>query len=490
MKTSIYIVTFVCLFTCAQSCQDFLREQAFSQISNDNFYKSQQDALAGVNSIYSILNDGAYFGGNGWYFGDVSADQANNGEVTGELDVMDYNPAINTFRGYWTILYRGINYANNVITYVPGIQMDEDLRNRYVGEARFLRAMFYFDLVRGFGDVPLILEPTTDESNNILPRSGADEIYTTIEEDLVFATQSLPESYGSSDIGRATRGAARSMLAKVYLTRGDYANARTQALAVMDSETYQLFEDYRDVFRVENENGKEHIFSVQFMSGASSGLASSFTSAFASRNPNLLFGGLRAGSAIAAEDDFYNGFPDHYRKSITLVDSFPSAYYPEITAEGRCQAGPACMKYWDPNLIAESQGDANWMVLRYADVILMFAEAENEVNGPTQDAYDAINSIRKRARDANANGVDEADERAQLPDLAGLSKEAFREAVWAERAMELCFEGHRRWDLLRTGRFVDVMVASGKPAQDRHRLFPIPLLEIQANTNLNQNPGY
>src|SRR5690606_30369905 len=278
--------------------------------------------------------------------------------------------------------------------------------------------------------------------------------------------------------------------AKVYLTQGDWQNARDAAQTVISSESYSLFENFADVFKLANENGKEHLFSVQFTSGNERGGGSSLTSSFASRNPNILLNGAIAGTAIATERPFYDAVPDHYRKRISMVAEFPSPYFPEITATGTAQAGPAPMKYWDPTFGQQVGGDANWIVLRYADVLLMFAEAENELSGPTVAAYDAVNAVRKRARDENGNGIDEAEELAELPILEGLSKEAFREAVWEERRMELCFEGHHRWDLLRTGRFVEVMTASGRNAEAKHELFPIPLLELQANPALTPNTGY
>jgi hypothetical protein len=149
------------------------------------------------------------------------------------------------------------------------------------------------------------------------------------------------------------------------------------------------------------------------------------------------------------------------------------------------------MKYWDPKYMTNVGGDdANWMVLRYADVLLIFAEAENEISGPTVTAYDIVNKIRKRARDENVNNIDEPSEKAELPDLAGLSKEDFRLAIWKERAMELCFEGHHRWDLVRAKMFVQVLNASGRNVKEANNLFPIPDLEIAANPNLTQNPGY
>jgi len=487
MKTSIYS-SLVIMGLLSMGCEKFLDEQPRSAIGSDGFFQTQADALAGVNAVYSALS--GHYNGNAWYFGDVSTEVANRGELTGGLDVMDYTAADPVFRDFWTSMYRGINYANNVIKWVPAMEINEQLRDRYVGEAKFLRALFYFELARGFGGIPLITEPTENTTNNSIPRADLADVYALIVSDLQAASAALPPSYSGSERGRATSGAALGLLAKVYLTQGNWQEARETAKAVMESETYSLFANFADVFKPANENGKEHLFSVQYTSGNSRGGGSSLTSAFASRNPNILLNGAIAGTAVATERAFYDAVPDHYRKRISMVAEFPSENYPEITVSGPAQAGPAPMKYWDPTFGMNIGGDANWIVLRYADVLLVFAEAENELSGPTDAAYEAVNAVRKRARDENANGMDEAGELAELPNLEGLSKEGFREAVWAERRMELCFEGHHRWDLLRTGRFVDVMKASGRNAEAKHALFPIPLLELQANPALIQNDDY
>lgn len=229
------------------------------------------------------------------------------------------------------------------------------------------------------------------------------------------------------------------------------------------------------------------------MGGTPENLGSSLTNQFASRNVEINLFGNPSGAGVATEKLWYNSIPDHYRKRLTLVEEFPVKFYPEIKAVGVAQAGPCCMKYWDPLYSSRIGGDdANWMVLRYADVLLMFAEAENEINGPTIEAYSVINQIRKRARDENQNNLDEPEEIAELPDLAGLTKDEFRQAVWKEREMELCFEGHHRWDLIRQGRFVETLNASNIPSNvtEKNRLFPIPYLEILSNSNLEQNPGY
>lgn len=486
----IMLMTVISMLVIITGCKKFLEIAPKASISDKNYFKTSEDATTALNAVYSGL-EGIY-NYDSWYFGDVAADEATNGSLTGGLYALDYSITNSTIQGFWRAAYQGINYANLVIKYVPDISMDSSLKIRYVAEARFLRGLYYFDLVRAFGAVPEITNPTLDgnSENNKIGRSPVDSIYELIIGDMEYASKTLPVSYSSADVGRVTSGAADALLARVYLYRRDYVNARARSLKVMESGTYHLYQDFRDVFKIENENGPEDIFSVQFKSGNALGGGSDLTSQFATRNPNILLNGAIAGEAVAAEQNFYDNYPEHYRKDISMLDSFPSPYYPEITAKGKAQVGPVCMKYWDPDYGSSVGGDANWKVIRYADVLLMFAEAENELNGPTTDAYDALNQVRKRARDANGDGIDQVAELASLPDISGVDKEGFRQAVWRERELELCFEGVRRWDLLRTGRFLTVMRAAGKPVEDKDTLFPIPYNEIIVNPNLKQNPGY
>lgn len=491
MKKYSFIMLMSFLFL--TSCESFLTEVPLSTVSGDKFFKTTSDANVSISAIYSNIR--GHYNGNVWYFGDISTEIASNGETTSTLNSGEYTSADLSFRDMWTVMYRTINYANDAIKNIPGITMNISLRDRYVAEARFLRALSYFELVRAFGGVPKITEPTTDPSNNSIPRATADEIYNLIFEDLKICETVLPANYAAADIGRATSGAAKALMAKAYLQKGDFANTLIKTKEVIQSGNYQLLPNLKDVFDVTKKNGKEHIFSIQFKAGfATETLGSNITYTFASRNPeiNPNGNGKASGSGVAAELQWYNSIPDHYRKRYTILKSFPSLYYPVIKANGPALAGPTCMKYWDPKYTTNVGGDdANWMVLRYADILLMFAEAENEINGPTQAAYDAVNQIRKRARDENNNNIDEPSEIAELPNLAGLSKDDFRKAVWNERDMELCFEGHHRWDLVRTNRFAQVMQASGRTTiTEKNNLFPIPALEIAANPNLTQNPGY
>jgi len=475
------------------SCEGFLTETPRSSIGGNNFFQTATDANVSISAVYSAIKN--HYNYNVYYFGDISTEIANSGEGSTTLNNGEYTAANTSFRDFWTYMYSTINYANVSIKNISGISMDNNLKNRYIAEARFLRALAYFELVRAFGGVPKITEPTTDESNNSLPRATAEEIYSLIFEDLKVCETELPATYTSANTGRATSGAAKALMAKAYLQKGDFANTLAKTKEIMALGTYTLLPYLKDVFDISKENGKEHIFSIQFMGGSTENLGSSISRSFASRNVeiNPNGNGEASYSGIAAENLWYNSIPDHYRKRLILVATFPTTYYPVIKAKGNAQAGPCCMKYWDPLYTTRiGSDDANWMVLRYADVLLMFAEAENEINGPTQAAYDAVNSIRKRARDENQNGIDEANEIAELPNLSGLSKDEFRKAVWKERDMELCFEGHHRWDLIRQGRFVDVLNASNIAAKvtNSNTLFPIPNLEILANPKLTQNPGY
>lgn len=487
MKKYSFIILLSCLFLV--SCEEFLTEVPRSSISSTNFFKTATDANVSISGIYSSIR--GHYNFNVFYYGDISTEIASNGETSATLNNGEYTAADPTFRDFWTTMFRTINYANDAIKNIPTISMDTKIRDRYIGEARFLRALAYFELVRAFGGVPKNTEPTLDASNNNLPRASVDEIYSLIFDDLKYCETVLSATYDAANTGRASIGAAKALMAKAYLQKGDFTNTLVKTKEIMQSGTYILLPYLKDVFDVNKKNGKEHIFSIQFKAGFTENLGSSISNSFASRNPELNLVGKASGSAVATEALFYNSIPNHYRKRLSIVAEFPTSYYPAIKAKGIAQAGPTCMKYWDPKYLSNVGGDdANWMVFRYADVLLMFAEAENEINGPTAAAYDAINQIRKRARDENNNNIDEPTEIAELPDLVGLSKENFRIAVWKERDMELCFEGQHRWDLIRTKRFVQVLNASGRNLKEANNLFPIPDLEILANPNLTQNPGY
>src|SRR5699024_3985755 len=324
---------------------------------------------------------------------------------------------------WWRTSFQIINRANAVTNNVPEIQMDESLRASIVGEAQFLRALAYFNLVRMYGKVPLITKETKSFDDIKKPRAPVDSIYAQITRDLESAEQVLPVSYNPDNHGRATVGAAKTLLAKVYLARERWQQAADKAREVIDSGTYSLFEDYAYVFLPEYENGKEHIFSIQFHAGdqnaGKQGRFWTYTAPNARKTGGeSIAGGGSSFGAIFPETDYYEEYPDDYRKEVNFFDEWTFA-----DSDTAVTFEPHFFKFHDPGQTNAKRSSVNFPLLRYADVLLTYAEAANEANGgPTPQAYQAINQVRQRARFQKADSV--------LPDLSGLTHQQFRKAVW------------------------------------------------------------
>lgn len=461
------------------SCKKNLVENPYSFLGEENSFKTSSDASTALNAVYDRLRS---IYGMAWLdLSDLNSDEmtvrADGGANTVDIDQNTYTSANPDFDQFYTNSYLFIDRANRVIKNVPQINMDGVKKNQIIGEAKFLRALGYFNLVRVFGDIPLVTTPTSDVVNVAIKRTSTDSIYAQIIKDLKDAeSANLPVKYtAAGEVGRATIGAVKSILAKVYLTRKDFVNAAAKAKEVIDANTYSLFPNYKDIFPPENKNGREHIFSVQY-SCVQQQYGSPFAVNFAiyfSYPINLI------GGTYQAADSFYNNFSNSdYRKSVSMITA-------KLRADGvlvSSRTGPCIDKYWDPNPCGAAQARNNFMVIRYADVLLMYAEATNEINGPTTEAYAAINQVRARARNGNPT--------AEPQDLIGLTQSQFRDSVLQERGRELCFEGHRRWDLLRTGNYISALQASGKQAQAKNLLYPLPQNERDVNSALTQNPGY
>lgn len=356
--------------------------------------------------------------------------------------------------------------------------MDTALKARLLGEARFLRALNYFNLVRLFGDVPLVTVPV---SANLTPeeiypfKSSATRIYGQIIEDLHFAAAKLPARYTNpNDKGRATSGAALGILSKVYLTNKEWEKADSTALQVIESSVYSLHPDYAANWKESNKNGIESVFEVQFYKKVTTENSQMVISGLPSI-PGLFAAGVEI---MLPTQDLLNSFDTNdYRKSVTFFD-----HYWQYNFE------PHIWKYWDQVAYkpsATSASGADFMVMRYSEVLLIYAEALNEANGgPGTEAYWAINKVRERARNGNS---------AALPDLTGLSQDEFRKAVLVERRHEFVSEGQRWYDLVRSATLIEsVKRAKGNQSNPSsfNNLFPIPQRELDINMNLTQNPGY
>lgn len=459
------------------SCEKNLEEKPLSFLEKSNSFNTAADANSAISGVYDRLK--GIYGMTMINLADLNGDECEVREDNGggnEIHKNLFNSGTSIFDGFYTNSYVLIDRANRVINYVPNITMDATQRNQIVGEAKFLRALTYFNLVRAFGDVPLVTNISNDVVNVQIPRDPVEKVYRQILQDLKDAETVLPVKYtAANQNGRATLGAAKSILAKVYLTRKEWTNAAAKAKEVIDSKTYSLFADYRDIFLPEKENGAEHIFSIQYsctLPQYGSPMAVNFAIYF-SYPINLIGGSYQV--TPRQETSYLSG---DYRKDVTVINEKKIANGTVVAS----RTGPHMDKYWDPLACGANAARNNFLVIRYADVLLMYAEALNEVGGPTTETYSAINQVRARARKGVAT--------VEPQDLKSLTQAQFRNAVLQERSWELCFEGHRRWDLLRTGRYLDAMKAIGVVAENKHLLYPIPLNEITVNSALTQNTGY
>jgi len=469
--------------------------------SVDNFYKNETEAIAAVNAAYTPLS--AIYNGAAWHLGDIMSDDADlggggggDGLETAELDnftVTPFNPIINLM---WAQCYFGILRSNLVIEKVPQVPvMTESVRQRSIGEGRFLRALYYYHLVRVFGDVPLYTNVITAEQAATIGRSPKQQVYDQIITDLKAAETLLPNTNAAADKGRATAGSAKGLLAAVYLTIGDKTNAAQKAKEVIDNRAlygYDLWTNYADNFSLDNENGKESLFEVQYRSGG--GQWSDFG---AGHKLNTFFA-PRAQDIVQSSGYGWNvptkNFADTYEKTgagyNTIIDNrrertmwIPGDTYASYTQPSQLVGSPLGLnvkKYFVP--IANTLGDnggwtcaLNVPIMRYAEVLLIYAEAAGPSLGkPYAD------QVRARA------GL------APLPN--GLTEAQWLAAIYKERKLEFGFEMHRWYDLLRhpdPNYFVTVMQAAGKTnVAAKHRYMPIPQGERDKNPNLSQNDGY
>jgi hypothetical protein len=463
MKKLIYIAAMALMMV---SC-DVLEEQPNSFISPTNFYKTKSDALSALSAAYAPLSVNGFVSRNFVILGEITTDNmyplANNADRV-QLDGYVQTEQNGILRETWNNFFIGITRCNVVINRVPKIEMDAALRDRIVAEATFLRGFYYFQLVQYFGPLPLIIQETVSLDQVSYPsRNSVDEIYAQIIADFQAAENVLPVTYTAADNGRATKGAAKAFLAKVYLTRKQYQLAADKAKELMEAPfAYALWENYIDVFPIRNEWGKEYIFDVSYVGGASGGQGGALIAFFAQEN-NPVQG--RGFGSFKPTDEMVAAFEaDDLRFPVTFTLGTDGKYY--------------CNKWVDPTSLTANTSGNNYPLMRYADVVLMYAEAYNKLNAPVDgnDAYTAVNSIRTRAG---------------LTPLAGLTQDELHDAILQERRLELCFEGHRWFDLVRTDTFLEVLQAKGYPASEKDMMFPVPRFEIDLNTNLlPQNPGY
>lgn len=487
--SKIYSVALALLLFSA--CDDFLDINPQGELTQEAFPTTAADAQLAVNAVYSTLRQWHYHSG-GYPILDIMSDDAHKGSnpndqlpTVGPYDNFQHTPTQDGLDRWWSTLYEGIKRANVVIEKVPGINMDEELQTRYVAEAKFIRGLLYFDLVRAWGGVPLV---TTTTPLLKLEKVSEEEIYIQVIQDLMDAIEGLPEKSDLvlTDLGRATKGAAKAFLAKVYLFQHDFVNTEKYALEVINSKEYGLEPVFEDANSENGEHGVESIFEIGAMEvegGSNAGNQYANTQGVRG-TPNRGWGFNRP--SLDLQNSFESGDP---RMDATIIFLGEVLDGVEIKGDGstpdeiKDDQGNVTeiecynQKVWIPGETTITQWGHNRRLMRYADVLLMAAEALNENNNPT-DALIYLNQVRERARQGNGS---------ILPDITETDKDALRDLIILERRHELALEGHRFWDLVRTGKAPEILGPLGF-VEGKHELLPVPQTEIDISQGiLEQN---
>nr|WP_319509563.1 RagB/SusD family nutrient uptake outer membrane protein [uncultured Draconibacterium sp.] len=498
MKNILKVISIALGLTFVSCGDEFLEKYDPTQLAEGTFFQTEKQFEQAVNGVYDGLQEiialqfwlTEYISDNTTlHFDPIMRGHAPNYEA---IEYWQYVSNTGVITQWYNELYAGLSNINITLDKLKSADIDETAKANFEGQLRFMRAYYYFQLVQCYGDVIIVTEPIASPTEAYTySRSTVSEVYTFIESDLSSAAAALPATQALA--GQATKGAALALLGKVYLTQKKYGDAVT-TLNQVKSLGYDILDNYADLWDGAHENSIESIFEVQFQADTDVGEWSGFTYSFYPRDsygavipfPNTSGGGWNVPTL-----DIMGAYEDgDLRKDASLKEGYTSN-------EGEWVPVPYVTKYLQPHTILGRPG-ANWPVLRYADVLLMLAEAINEESGPTTEIYGYVNSLRARAG---------------LSPLSGLDKESFRTAVFKERRIELAFENHRWYDLKRTMSPTELAVfmnAHGEveranPTTDRggvpftpgdykfeafEALFPIPEAERLINKNLTQNDGY
>ncbi len=506
MRKIKYIIITVCFIGFLNSCSDdFINVENKEVLTEESFWQTEEHAMQALTAAYGAMQSAT---GSKWaFFEEMYTALAYRGDDVVNNTAEIYGRAVASFTNttedtgpfnVWRASYAGIGRANQILQQVPNMEsLSEDTKKALVAEAKFLRAYYYFWLVTGFENVPLITTFSGDLENLFPSQVTADAVWAQIESDLSEAESDLPTSYIADWKGRATRGAAKALLGKVYLFQEKWADAETK-LAEVTGMGYSLLPNYADNFNGNAENGSESVFEIQFTGDRSNGnderqVLNFQVSPYAFGGWELFYPSewlveemktdLTAGGEIS--DRVYESifFDDPNSEMYSRSDDAVISY---ATVQPNLNH-PKYFKKYSFNQDTNFYNGTNISIIRYADVLLMYAEALNE-NNKTALATDQVNIVRQRGGAA---------------DLGVMTKDELRTQIrHHERPVELAMEYGIRWfDLYRwqrgataTESIKTTLEAHNKPGvsnfQDKHIVFPIPLQEININKNLNQNPGW
>ncbi|MFN0035283.1 MAG: RagB/SusD family nutrient uptake outer membrane protein [Saprospiraceae bacterium] len=461
------------------SCQGILDKEPIGILDAGSFFQTADDAVQAINAAYGPLmfnNDNNNFY---WGFAELPSDEAivgGDGSRPGltELDFFTYTPRTEEFNDFWKLNYQGITQCNTVIEKVPGVAMDETLKNRVLGEAYFLRAYYYFGLAQVFGDVPLLTKITPPDELKV-PKTPRAEVFRQIIADCDFAAGALPVQFSGKDVGRATRGAALALAAKTSLYEKNWDKVLAYVAQLKGLGVYALMPDYQDNFRENTQNNAESVWEIQH-TNLELGVGNFLNQWWASKKFNGGYG------FAEVTQEFVDAFePGDPRRKFTVASN-NEEYFGLIYKNSFSSTHFSTRKYLQPDSTAtqKADGDINYTAIRYAEVLLWEAEAHAEL-GHVPDAQAALEQVRARAR------AQAADPTTALPPITATDQATLLEALRHERQVELGFEMHRFFDLVRWG-----LAAQKLPGfqAGKHEVFPLPQTELDLNPALMQNLNY
>lgn len=495
MKPSIKLYTTI-LFTgwlavtTLNSCEKGLEPQVFNAIAPENFLRNESDVNTAVTGVYHELRGGGWerytSSWGGWLTqGMGSTDEYTTNWYTLEQEDYLWRPETGFCGIFYNQMLPAVTKATRIIEQIKMAPVDAAIINKAVAELRCIRAMLAFDLYDQYGPVPIIKDPEyaldIQKALSYQPaRPSREEYVNFVETELKEVAEALPLSYDAANFGRMSKGAALTILLKLYLHEKNWENVVSTAGQIQELNYYALQTNFADIWSPGNKGNKEVILAIPSLATEGFGnnwLAHVLPPEYISRNgvPLTRWNGFRlpwpVWDSFHADDKRREPFVRWYWNGSELVDG--------RTSNPNFSKGALPMKYPENPNTNGTDDASDYVIYRYADVLLCKAEALNEVNnGPTQEAIDLVNTLRQRGN-------------VPLIQLADFDLNSFREHILKERQWELCYEGSRRQDLVRHGKLISNAQARGKTqAADMHILYPIPQSAINENPNIQQNPGY
>lgn len=481
MSTKIYFYSFIVavLIFSTLSCTSILDKDPIGILDAGSFFQSESDAIQAVNAAYRPLTFSNKNNNFYWAFGILAGDEAitgGDGSRPGlvELDVLSHTPRTQEINDFWLLQYTGITQCNLVLDKIKNISFNPINQNRIIGEALFLRSYYYFLLTQVFGDVPLYTTIVTPDKLRIPQNSKAD-IYNQLLIDLDRAASLLPIKYSATDLGRATQGASLALAAKICIYQKNWTKALEYITKVKALNVYALMSNYGDNFKKNTQNNSESVWEIQH-TNLELGVGNSLNQWWGSKKTTGGYGFAEmTASFVASFED------DDPRRTYTVAMNNED-YFGVVYKNSFSSTRYSIRKYLqsDSTVTQKADGDINYTVIRYAEIFLWEAEALTALDR-VSDAIAPLEFVRARARAIATNPL------TALPKVATTDKTSMVNAFRHERQVELGFEMHRFFDLVRWG--IAAQNISGFKI-GKHEVFPIPQTEIDLNPNLKQNPGY